>query len=285
MEKEKGKKKEKENIDKAPYNSEQLYRKLVHIRWKALIRSKEYRDFLREFNVVENSRRVKSLLSEIRKKEKKTRCVGFSFDEQENNRDLKLAHEVALLESVLLKFKQVEAVAVDTALSRFGLMKVGGFEGLLPKDKRVEQINFSDYLHKSPDTFIRELMEAYAVVEYKENSELSSFLLAGGRHKLFLINPNTSFDLIVEGLKKLLEVKSKPRKDRKEFDSWEKAIKVWDIHQQEKNELKTAKRMGWKFNRKGVAYTNEDLRSLVSKKLEVAEKLIALAGQGKFIIL
>jgi len=252
--------------------------KLIYFRWKALIRSNEYREFYQE--------KVKELL-------KRKDNLFFAEVELHGLEYGFMNEEYKELSSEVKDLEDEESEILSEAQDKFGLI-ASGAEDLKPIDHPVERlrITFKDYLPAMPDgSSTRRFYEKWAVREVKyKNGEL--LIVNRNREEKFFpcsnlrlvrIDTDMPFGLVIESLKKKLMADTEMRRsDRKEFDSWEEALKVWDIEQQEDNYLKTAKRMEWTLNRKSNEYTDEDLRSLVSKKLPVAKELISLAGQGKF---
>jgi hypothetical protein len=282
------------------------YEKLTYFRWKALIRSKEYKEFYKE---VKSSLKIEYDLDSIEDElysielkyvnEDGDLCFKPLLEGREQKGYSGLSAEVIddieEYKELLSEKENLENQEVDIlseAENRFGLFGMVDKEDLKPIDYPLGRlpITFKDYLPAMPDDDgTRSFYEKCAVreVKYKNdkmfNADTGHEILPGLNLKFFCINEDMPPGLILESLrKKLMAGTEMSRADRKEFRSWEEAFKVWDIEQQERNHLKTAKRMGWKLNRKGIEYTDEDLRSRVNKKLKVANELITLAGQGKF---
>ena len=264
--------------------------KLIHFRWKALIRSPEFLTFYND--------KVKKLLDKkaALNKEQATPSKKLTLDDyldsftQPANTNL-LYNERPDIEQAYNTIEHEERVLLEKAKKQFGLI-MSFVEALLPVDidkfpfNKDRWITFKDYLPAMPDNHhYRELIEDSVIQEIKNVKGSTSITIHGitSDKRLLLIDAtDMPLEMIIAALRKRLGKDDKKRKDRKEFEKWEEAFKVWDINQHTQNLLIAAKIMGWKYNRKGIEYTDEELRSLADKKIRVAKNLIILAGKGKF---
>lgn len=283
------------------------YDNLVYFRWKALIRSQEYKKFYRENDIkalIEEKDSIDSAISNIER--------DFSYFEWEFDgytpgptpsiHELKEADYVNSetreeLNDLLSEKETLDERENDLffeAEERFGLI-ADDLADLKPVDKSIGSlvITFMDYLPAKPGRFYKNL--AVQEVEYIDgnffivgDNKIKRKLIPATNQKLFSINTNTPFSLIAksfeEKLEKCVKKNLQKRSDRKDFKKWEEAFRVWDVNRKKRNTYKTAHHLRWttKKNRKGEKYSKEELRTLVTKKLEVANDLIDLAGRGKF---
>lgn len=298
------------------------YNKLVYFRWKALIRSEEYNEFYETAEDLHSE--MSDLEYEINDEENELITVYFNDNVELHGlsyRDLlkyikKHRKSTGIGVDIINKFEEligqletleerVEEI-ISEAEKRFGLIMESPDLGILkPIDRPIEDlpITFKDYLPKTDKNRIKKEYESSTVKKVQYNKGYLSFFnkfdvienifvsqdLDRG-YELFCIDTKMPTGFILEALKKLLGSNNKKRSDRKEFDSWEEAFKVWDIQQKEnkdyvgkKLELRTTYLMStttsfpyWKTQ------SAESSRLRVRDKLKVAEDLIALAGKGQF---
>lgn len=283
-------KKSKKDNNAKSFQGYSDYDRLIYFRWKALIRSEEYLEFCEEAD-------IEWLLEE--KKENEEQIVSEGPDDETISLSLNeftqfveasgppegMDHDSVQKYKEILDAKYIienmEAGIKTKAKERFGLI-VWDLSELKPVDRQMDElkVTFKEYVPKVSKSKLSRIAEDSIVKDMTNTRWRVHDWLDG--YKFFRIHPHMPIGLIMELLKKNL--KGDARSPRKDFDVWEEGFKVWDIQQKTNNLYKTAKLMGWegKKNRKDIEYTKEDLRGLVSKKINAIQKLINLAGKGRF---